>query len=390
MYADYLILGGGRAGLCAAEAIRKLDGEGSVTMLTQEAQLPYSRPMLTKLPLEFYDVKNTLLYPPQWYEAQKIDVRKSTQILSLNAQEKTVAAATGTFSYGKCIYALGARNFIPPFPGKELPGVYSIRTDEDINAIRKASLLASHAVVIGGGVIGLEAAYMLSERGLSVTVLETAPYLMPRLLDEASAQYLQSQITAFQIRTGVKVLSLRGNARVEAVEVEGMPAIPAELVIVSCGVRANAEIFQKAGGLTERAVVVDEQMRTSLPDVFACGDCAQFQSVNTALWAQATLQGRIAGSNAAGRTLSYHGADAALLLSGPEFSLYADGDCGKRPDVTYEIETRRQTRSSALEVNLRPVRTHVRDYFVNGRLVGTFMLGNLSDMMQKSREIARK
>ena len=231
---------------------------------------------------------------------------------------------------------------------------------------------------------------MLVEQGLSVTVLETAPYLMPRLLDESCARYLQSRISSFQIYTGVKVLGMRGDTRVQFVEVEGMEPIPAGLVIVSCGVRANSEVFQKAGGTVERAIVVDEQMRTNLPDVFACGDCAQYQGVNTALWAQATLQGRVAGVNAAGRTMAYHGSDSALVLNCPEFSLYSDGDCGKRPDVTYETEPVIRRRHAAFEVNQRTDETFVQDFFAGGRLVGTFMLGNLTDMMQKSREIARK
>ena len=187
---DYLILGGGRAGLCAAEAIRKNDKTGSITMISDEAQLPYSRPMLTKLPLAFYEVEKTLVQPESWYREQNITVLLRTKVLSMDAERKTVETSAGTFSYGKCIYAMGAYNFVPPFPGKDLSGVYSIRTDKDMNAIRRGSLLASHAVVIGGGVIGLEAAYMLTEQGLSVTVLETSPYLMPRLLDVSCARYL--------------------------------------------------------------------------------------------------------------------------------------------------------------------------------------------------------
>ena len=247
---DYLILGGGRAGLCAAEAIRKNDKTGSITMISDEAQLPYSRPMLTKLPLAFYEVEKTLVQPESWYREQNITVLLRTKVLSMDAEQKTAETSAGTFSYGKCIYAMGAHNFIPPFPGKDLSGVYSIRTDKDMNAIRRGSLLASHAVVIGGGVIGLEAAYMLVEQGLSVTVLETAPYLMPRLLDESCARYLQSRITAFQIHTGVKVLGMRGDARVQFVEVEGMEPIPAGLVIVSCGVRANSEAARSSAPLS--------------------------------------------------------------------------------------------------------------------------------------------
>ena len=151
-HCDYLILGGGRAGLCAAEAIRKNDKSGSITLISDEAQLPYSRPMLTKIPLAFYEVEKTLVQPESWYQEQCINVLLRTKVLSMDAEQKTVETSAGTFSYGKCIYAMGAHNFIPPFPGKDLSGVYSIRTDKDMNAIRRGSLLASHAVVIGRGV----------------------------------------------------------------------------------------------------------------------------------------------------------------------------------------------------------------------------------------------
>ena len=123
---DYLILGGGRAGLCAAEAIRKNDKTGSITMISDEAQLPYSRPMLTKLPLAFYEVEKTLVQPESWYREQNITVLLRSTVLSMDAEQKTVGTSAGTFSYGKCIYAMGAHNFIPPCPGKDHSGVYSI------------------------------------------------------------------------------------------------------------------------------------------------------------------------------------------------------------------------------------------------------------------------
>lgn len=384
---SYLILGGGNAAVSAIEGIRKLDQTGTVALVSNEQVLPYSRPMLTKLPLAHYAVERTLLREASWYTENGVALYLGTCVLSLNAETKTVQTSQGELQYEKCIYALGAYNFIPPFSGKDLPGVCSIRTDRDMNRIRRFAATSKNAVVIGGGVIGLEAAYLLREQGLAVTVLETAPYLMPRLLDESCARYLQDRITAFRIYTGVKVLGILGEGRAQAVAVEGMEPIPAELVIVSCGVRANSAVLQAAGAEIDRAVVVNERMETSLPNVYACGDCAQYRGMNTALWAQATNEGQVAGTNAAGGNACYDGSDMALLLSCPEFDLYSDGDCGKRPGIVYESYRELLRHTQTLTVNPRAAETYLHDFYADGKLVGTFMAGSLTEMPAKRKEL---
>ena len=127
---DYLILGGGIAALSAAEAIRASDGKGSVAMLSEESRPPYVRPMLTKLPLAHYRVENTLSRPAEWYRSENIDLFLNTRVTGLIPGEKRVCTEQGDFAYGKCIYALGAVNFIPPFRGKDLPGVCDLRSYE--------------------------------------------------------------------------------------------------------------------------------------------------------------------------------------------------------------------------------------------------------------------
>lgn len=384
---DILILGGGMAAVSAAAAAREKAPEAAVAMVSEEAVPPYARPMLTKLPMQHYDVKKTLVYAPEWYDQNRIDLLLQTKILSLNAEARTVETSRGTLGYGRCVYALGAYNFIPPFRGGELAGIHDIRTHGDLDAIRRDALPARHAAVIGGGVIGLEAAYLLADHGMEVAVIETAPWLMPRLLDETSSRYLQARMTRFRVITAAKVLGLAGTGRVKAVEVEGMEPISAELVIVSCGVRANSAVAQAAGAAVERAVVVNERMETSLPGVYACGDCAQFQGVNTSLWAQALQEGKVAGVNAAGGKAVYRGSDMALVLNCPEFALYSVGDMGKTPGLTYTEQVVKRCTPRGYEVNPRTEETYEHDFFVDGRMVGTFLLGNLMAMHERHREI---
>ena len=233
----------------------------------------------------------------------------------------------------------------------------------------------------------MEAAYLLSEQGLKVTVIETAPYLMPRLLDEASSNYLRQSMTQFQVITGAKVLGITGATGAEAVEIEGMEPVKAQLVLISCGVRANVAVAQAAGAAVERAVVVNARMETSLPDVYACGDCAQFEGMNSALWAQAVEEGRVAGDQAAGGDAIYDGSDTALVLSCSAFSLYSQGDLGKNPAQHYTVHVTQETCPPAFSINPQPKTCYVKDFYADGRLVGTFMLGNLRQMGEKKEEL---
>lgn len=356
-------------------------------MISEESLPTYSRPMLTKIPLHLYDPEKTLIESGNWYSENHIELFLQTRVLTLDTKTHLVETTAGVFIYKKCIYALGADNFVPPFPGRELPGVFTIRRDRDIAQIRRRAMAARNAVVIGGGVIGLEAAYQLQEYGLTVTVLETAPYLMPRLLDEESARELQRRITRLRVLTAVRVLGMEGEKRVTRVTVEGMEPIPADLVIISCGVRANTALARNAGIAVDRGILVDAQMRTSDPNVYACGDCTQFQGMNTGLWAQAASQGTVAGTNAAGGAVGYTGSDMALLLHCPEFDLFSVGDLGKIPGRSYEEKTCHIHRKSGYEVNPRANEAFVRSYYAEGKLAGVFVLGDLSLMEQKKQEI---
>ena len=384
---DVLILGGGIAALSAAEAAREVSADAGIAVIGREKELPYARPMLTKLPLEHFRTEAARVRPSAWFEENRIDFFAGVTVEGLFPDEHRVSTTAGDFFYGKCVYALGAENFLPPFPGGDQFGVYSIRYDTDIMQIKRAALLAKHAVVIGGGVIGLEAACQLVRHGLKVTVLETAPYLMPRLLDEGSAAILKDRITMFDMKTGVKVLGMTGGGHVRAVQVEGMEDIPAELVIISCGVRGVCGVAKAAGIDVERAVVVNERMETSVPDVYACGDCAQFRGVNTGLWAQAKEEGHTAGANAAGGSEIYTPADQSLLFEGLEFSLFSTGDMGKDPKKSYTFTETAVRREEGPEINRRNRDGLIRDAVCGGRTVGTFMIGDLSAMRDKYFEV---
>lgn len=383
----YIVLGNGNAGFIAAKSIRETDPEGSILIVSEEAELTYSRPMLTKTPLRTYDHRKTILYPESWYKEERIDVLLNAAVERLDTEAKTVRCDGREFRYDKCIYALGASNFIPPIKGSDRKEVTSIRTFDDIYSLKRLSVDAENAVVIGGGVIGLETAAELTKYGIQVVVLEALPVLMPRLLDEDTANTLQNTIQSFEIYTDVAVQEIAGDGRVERVVLADGREFPADFVVVSTGVRANTGIAAEAGIECGRAVIIDEFARTSAPDVYACGDCCEYNGANYALWSQATEQGTAAGKNAAGGRVSMGVIDSSMTLNTDEISIFATGDTGKNPELVYETEITDNMHPEHYGVNPKYLQSYEKRFYVDGKLVGATIIGNLTRAQGLKEEI---
>ena len=312
----YFILGGGIAALSAAKAIRETDPSGLIVMLTEENTLPYSRIMLTKQLMKDVTADDLALQNAAWYDAPGRDIIPLTgrKVASIDTAHKTITLEDGLqFSYDKLIYALGARCFIPPFEGHNHEKVVSIRNAQDAARVRELAKDARSAAVIGGGVLGLEAAWALCQAGLAVSVVEFAPRLMPRQLDEAESARVADAIIA--TGTGLYLSASAEAYDGRELRLQDGRTIPADLVIVSAGVRANAEIAAAAGIHTERKIIVNEHMETSAPDVYAAGDCAE-HGVSYALWAEAMEMGYVAGVNAAGGDAAYKVVPRAMHFAG--------------------------------------------------------------------------
>lgn len=369
----YLILGGGAAALNAAKAIRERDGTGSIVMVSNEEYAPYNRPMLTKALLARLTPEQLAMERPEWYEENRVYLVLGKQVERVDlAKREAVLSGGEVLQFTKLIYALGSECFIPPMPGSELPGVVAVRRLADLRRVEALMKTARQAVVIGGGVLGLEAAWELKKAGLQVTVLEVAPRLMPRQLDETAAGLLTAaaEKAGVQVRTGVCVKAIEGSAGAEAVLLETGERLPAGLVIVSAGVRPNLALATAMGLEAGRGVTVNEHMETSAPGVYACGDCAEYQGVNMASWAQAVDQGKAAGANAAGDALAYLPPSMGLSFQGMNTALFAAGDNGSNPALLYKT----------LEFRDAGKGQYRKFYFLNDRLCGGILLGDLSAM----------
>ena len=238
------------------------------------------------------------------------------------------------------------------------------------------------AVVIGGGVLGLEAAWELKKSGCKVTVLEAAPQLMGRQLDEEAGNMLKaiSQGQGIRILTSASIEQIEGEEHVTGVRLSAGEVIPAQLVIVSAGVRPNIRIAQEAGLSVDRGVLVNSNMLTNTFDVYACGDCAQFDGINYAIWPQAVEQGKTAGANAAGETEEYTTVPAALTFNSMNTSLYANGDTGKNPNLIYKT----------VEFKDMGRKQYEKCYFLNNKLCGVILIGDISKMARYAEAMQKK
>ena len=379
----YVILGNGAAGLNAAKAIRERDKTGSITMISGEEYRTYNRPMLTKSLMADLEIDQIQVEAEKWYEDNRIFQVLGRKVVSVDTKEKEVLLSDGIkLKYTKLIYALGSECFIPPIPGHEKAQVAAIRTLEDTRRISAMLPDTKQAVVIGGGVLGLEAAWELKKAGCAVTVLELAPMLMGRQLDANAGDMLKyiAECAGIQIHTGVQIAEITGEDRVTGVKLGTGEVIPAQLVIVSCGVRANTAVAKEMGIEVDRAIVVDSRMQTSLPDVYACGDCAQFEGVNYAIWPQAVEQGKIAGANAAGDAAEYTQVPAALSFHGMNTALFAAGDNGKNPNLLYKT----------VEVQDKSKKQYEKLTFLNGKLCGVILIGDVSKMGKMTELLEKK
>jgi len=335
-----VIVGANAAGVDAASAARKTDRTAQILLLTKENRGAYSRCGLPfVLGGHIPRFEDLVVYPPSFYRMMKLDLRLETTATGVDLEAKTVDVQdkTGkqeTLEYDSLILATGSSPFKLPIEGMDKKGVYALHTIEEGRLIDETIRGSKSAVVIGSGLLGLEAGVALMERGLETTVVEMLPYVLPRMLDQDMANVVQGRLEekGMKIVVGHPVDAILGGEKVKAVSVAGKE-IPADLVINAAGVRPNTELAQKAGvaiGDTE-GIKTNVRMQTSVEDVYAAGDCAETVHMVTRgpalplLGTTAARQGKVAGVNASGGYSLFPGALMSAVSSMFDFEVGATG-----------------------------------------------------------------
>lgn len=349
----YLIIGNGVAGASAAEKIREKDPEGKIVILSNEPDAYYSRPRLPEFMAGEVPIGRITLRSVEWYAAHGMELHLNTEVASVDTAARVATAADGrTFPYDALLLATGASSLIPPIPGADKPGVFALRTAGDARAIEEAvrATIARGSggqggagILIGGGLLGLEAGAALARMGLAVHVAEYFDRLLPRQMDAAGAARLQAMLEAkgFSFLLGAKSKEIRreGDDLVLALE-DGREA-SGGLILVSAGVRGNVALAKQMGLAMDKGVTVDDRMQTSVEGVYAAGDHVEHRGRLYGIWPASKAQGETAGINMAGGEAVYQGTIPANSLKVAGVDLTSAGDIdpdGKLDSAVWQDE----------------------------------------------------
>jgi ferredoxin-nitrate reductase len=360
--ARLVVVGTGMAALAVVEELLRHDPRWAVTMLGEERGPVYNRMLLSKLLAGDVGEGDLELRPRAWYAQRSIDLRDDCGVVAVDTAARTVTDERGNeHRYDALVIATGSRAVVPPVAGADLPHVHVFRTRTDVAALGGGR----RAVVLGGGLLGLEAAAGLRARGQQVAVVEAALRLMGRQLDDAAAAMLAAEIT--RRRIALHLGRTASQITPEAVLLDDGTALAADTVVVAAGVRPETELAGAAGLPIGRGVHVDDAMRAGARRVWAVGECAEHRGTVYGLWAPLAEQARVAGAAIAGDPAAFHGVVSATTLKVAGVDLYAGG----RADALDGDD----------EVVLRDTRRGVyRKLVVRGeRLVGALLLGDLAD-----------
>lgn len=308
----YLVIGSGVAGISAVKEINRVKDEDiDITIISKEKDPFYYRPRLIECLSGDISVEDIIINDRDWFEKNDIELFLGEKVIDVNFEEKYVITDNKKeFSYDKLLLAQGASSFIPPINGVDLDGVYALRNGEDAREIYEHIESCKKAVVIGGGLLGLESAYNMIKAGLEVTVIEKADHLLQRQLDSAAGDKLKLILEDkhgfnFYLDSGVGKIS--GNEYVEEVELSDGTKIPADLILFSTGINPNTEIVEDSGLEINRGVIVDNKMSTNIPDVYAAGDVAEYNGNIYGIWAPSMEEGRVAGKVMVGKDAEFTG-----------------------------------------------------------------------------------
>ena len=357
-----VVVGAGPAGVRVAS--RAADGGLDVLLLGAEPGVPYNRVTLSNLLAG--DVDEDGLMTPTGHA---ISYRPGTRVASLDRDGSRVLLEDGeALAYDRLVLATGSRAVRLPLPGGDLPGVLLYRTLADVRAMLAAAKTGGRAVVIGGGLLGLEAAAGLARRGMQVTVVHAVDRLMERQLDPGGAAHLARRLAGqgVSLSLAASTRAVVGTSRAEGVELADGRVLPADLVVVAVGIRPETSLAQAAGLEVGRGIMVDDAMRSSDPAILAVGECAEHRGLCCGLAAPALAQADVAAAVLLGQTLTYNPAEDSTALKVAGAAVWSAGEPAASD-------------ADSLVLDDEDLGNYRHLLLRDGRLVGAVLLGETGD-----------
>ncbi len=366
-----VVVGNGMAGMGCVEQILKYQPDFRITVFGDETHVNYNRVLLSSVLAGEKDDDDIILNPLTWYAKHEIDLHVGIRIVDVDTAAKEVVGDDGSRTpYDRLLLATGSSAWFPPIEGVDKDGVFAFRTLDDTRELLRRSARGVRAVVIGGGLLGLEAARGLEVQGCDVTVVHIAPTLMERQLDATGGGYLIEKLNALGVNVlcGRQTAAILGDESVTGVRFADGSEVAADLVVVAAGIRPNVDLGRRAGVTVNRGIVVNDHMETSSPDIFAVGECVEHRGMCYGLIAPLLEQGKVLAATITGhKGPEYAGTLQAAKLKIAGVDVFSAGNWNDGDDaepVRYE--------DKALGVYKKVV---VRD----GRLSGLILVGDTSD-----------
>lgn len=322
----YLIIGNSAAAIGAIEAIRKYDQENSITVISAEPYLAYSRPLISYFLAGKVSGEKMYYRDQRFYRKNKVEAVLGKKAVAINTDQKIVSLEDGTeLRYDKLLIATGGIPFVPPMAGLEKARVFTFTSWDEVKRVAAVASEIKKVVVVGGGLIGLKAAESLRELGIEITVVELADRILSPALDAKASRIVEKHLRkqGIEIITNNTVSEIIGpNDEVAGVILKDGKRINCQAAIIAIGVVPNVELVRATAIKINRGIIVDEQMQTSVVDIYAAGDVAEAPEMLSGeyrvipIWPGAFKQGSIAGSNMAGHPEKYPG---GLAMNSLEF-----------------------------------------------------------------------
>jgi nitrite reductase (NADH) large subunit len=367
-----VVIGNGMAGVACVEQILKYRHDFQITIVGDETHVNYNRILLSSVLAGEKSADDIVLNDIDWYRANGIEPRLGLRISEIDPAAHVVRGTDGSvIPFDKLILATGSSAFVPPVPGTDKDNVHVFRTLDDTRALLEKAWPGRKAVVIGGGLLGLEAARGLQVQGCDVTVVHLANTLMERQLDATGGVYLARKMENLGVRvlTGRQTQALLGNGRVEGLRFSSGEELNADLVVIAAGIRPNAELGRQAGLEVRRGIVVNDYMETSHPDISAVGECTEHRGETFGLVAPLIEQGKVLAATITGnRGPAFQGAASAAKLKIMGVDVFS---AGRIDESEPGVETIRYEDPSLGVYKKLLIR--------NNRLHGVVLVGDASD-----------
>ncbi|HRQ45104.1 MAG TPA: FAD-dependent oxidoreductase [Candidatus Goldiibacteriota bacterium] len=369
-----VIIGNGAAGATAAEEIRKADGSCEITVISDESYPYYSRPRVIEFLTGKVAEEKIFIKKSDWYAENKIELLLSTVVEKIDTQAKQVKAGGVLINYDKLIIAAGASSFAPPFPGSKDKGVFTLRTIDDAKNIMQYAHGRKKAVVIGGGLLGIEAANSLKEHGLKVIIVEVFDRLLPRQLDAQAAGILQKKLEEMGLSfiLSKQTAAIEENSGKKTVKFSDDTSEETDMVLLSAGIRSNLKIAENTGIDKMLGIKIDGFGRTNIDSVYACGDIAEFNGRVYGIWPAAREQAIAAAAHITGKEGEYKGTVMSVKLKVAGIELASMGDIsgeGTEAEVKQENE------------NFKKI------FIRNNKVAGAILIGNTKDYVKIQKMI---